>query len=134
MPTGTGHLLGCLLAPNQIQQNQPAKIPDGTDLLGVVQNGGPDSSAGTLGADSVTGIVLVVVGASAVDYRFGEQAPSSGRALWYWAVVGPVLVGVIAAGVLFVIWYGRRWRWVSPGVEFPVAPDQDIHDIHSGVK
>ncbi|MGW6128936.1 GDSL-type esterase/lipase family protein [Cellulomonas sp. NPDC055163] len=55
-----------------IAEVQPTDVPDGPDSLGIVENGASGASAGVLGDDAVTGVVLSGQGSRAVGYGFGE--------------------------------------------------------------
>jgi SdrD B-like domain/von Willebrand factor type A domain/GDSL-like Lipase/Acylhydrolase/PKD domain len=58
----------------RIDEVQPSGLADGADSLGVIRNAAEGASPGTLGPDSVTGIILSGVGSEAVGYGFGEGA------------------------------------------------------------
>jgi lysophospholipase L1-like esterase/Mg-chelatase subunit ChlD len=61
----------------QIRERQPAGFADGADRLGRIQHGAKGASAGRLGQDQVTRIILSGIGSGAVGYSFAEHATAT---------------------------------------------------------
>jgi LPXTG-motif cell wall-anchored protein len=74
---GNWAVTGLIPGRYTIEEVQPAGVEDGADSLGTVRSAAEGASAGTLGADVVTGIVLSGIGSEVVSYGFGEKTQVS---------------------------------------------------------
>ena len=117
--TGAWAFTKLIAGTYQVTEVQPATVIDGADSLGVIRSGADGASAGTLGNDSVTGIILSGLGSQAVGYGFGEGpagvsptpacAPNSlAHTGSRWVLLAGTGTVLVLAGILLVVM--TRWR------------------------
>ncbi len=95
-----------------VREIQPAGLVDGADSLGLGRNQARGGSAGAIGPDQMTDIVLSGFGSRVDGYGFGEGPVDAGGAWsfgpWWW--LSAVLGGLLVLGGLVGLQIWRRSR------------------------